>query len=787
MTDTLKLRKSILERNYSHRNPTQRQAIFTTEGPVLVLAGAGSGKTTVLVERVAFLIRYGNAYFDKTPPIWDDNEIALLKKAAAGAVPPEEKNTVDDLLAVNPVYPWHILAITFTNKAANELKARLEQMLGYDTARQVTAGTFHSFCVRILRQEIAQLGYAKDFTIYDTDDAQRVMKKCMQELTVSDKLFPPKTVLNEISRAKDSMISPEEYTTSVGSDYRRSVYAKLYTAYQRKLKQSNAVDFDDLIYLTVQLFSQFPERLAHYQNRYRYLLVDEYQDTNHAQYRLVSLLAGGRKNLCVVGDDDQSIYKFRGATIENIMQFEEQFPGAKVIRLEQNYRSTQQILDAANHVIANNEGRKGKTLWTDKKGGEKITCYRAKNEQGEAGYIADMVLKAVAEGSKFSDHAVLYRMNAQSHTIEQQFVRTGIPYRIYGGTKFFERKEIRDLIAYFSVIQNPNDTVRLTRIINEPKRGIGDTTVAAANEIAENLHISLYEVLRTAGEYPQLGRRAEKLTAFTEMIERLREAADSLPLPDFYEQLLSETGYQKMLESQGEEGQMRLENAQELKSTLIKYTEENADGGLSGFLEEVALYTDLDEMNSAEDCVTMMTLHSAKGLEFPTVFIAGMEEDIFPSSRSKTDLAELEEERRLAYVGITRAKKKLYLLSASERMLYGSINRNFPSRFMEEIPMSLKDMVDAAFSLTAPVQSTQRMQKTPTYRSTIRKKEPVAGKPQAMNSGNFGVGDHVRHKAFGSGVILSAEPMGNDTLLEIRFDGVGIKKIMKNFAKLERE
>ncbi len=778
------LRKQILEQKFGRLNEQQRQAVFTANGPVLILAGAGSGKTTVLVQRVAYLIRYGNAYFSDHIPDYTEDELSLLTKAAKGQ--PCDEGEVDRLLADRPVFPWHILAITFTNKAANEMKDRLEQILGPDAANEVTAGTFHSCCVRILRCEIELLGYKSNFTIYDTDDSVRVMKQCMRDQNIDDKLFPPKSVLTSISHAKDSMISPQAYKNETGDDYRKSVIAILYNAYQKRLMQANAVDFDDLIRLTVELFTKFPDRLAYYQNRYRYLLVDEYQDTNHAQYRLVSLLAAERKNICVVGDDDQSIYRFRGATIENILSFEEQFAGAKVIRLEQNYRSTQPILDAANRVIANNLGRKGKELWTDRKKGDKIYCYRGKSERDEADFIAETVLKDVAAGGKFGDHAVLYRMNAQSQSIEQRFLRSGIPYRVFGGTKFFDRKEIRDIISYLTVLQNPSDAVRLTRIINEPKRGIGDTTVQKAVSIASGTEQSVYEVLQSADAYPTLERSAGKLKAFTDLIERLRVQVGNLTLDKLLDEVMRESGYEKMLLAQGEEGAMRLENIAELKSALLKYGEENDPTDLAGYLEEVALYTDLDTMNQAEDCVVLMTLHSAKGLEFPIVFIAGMEENIFPSSRNLKNAAELEEERRLAYVGITRAKQKLYLLSAAERMLYGSVSRNPVSRFVEEIPIELRDMEDAAFSLRT---HQKPMRTFPPRRGTAsgRTVGMAAKSAEQTESLSYTIGDRVVHRAFGVGTVLSMTKMGNDTLVEIDFDGIGKKKIMANFARLQKE
>ncbi len=777
----LSLKKKIIEQEYSRMNDMQRQAVVTVDGPLLILAGAGSGKTTVLVNRIACLLSYGNAYLDTAvPEKIGEHEIEFLSQYVQHPNE-QEREAVHGILAVRPPRPWNILAITFTNKAAGELKERLNAMLGEDGG-EVNAGTFHSVCVRILRRNIDRLGYTGSFTIYDTDDSLRVVKDSMADLGVSDKMFPPKAVLGEISRSKDKMLSPKQFIQSVGSDYRLSVIGKIYDRYQTRLKTANALDFDDLIVLTVRLFEEFPDVLEYYQNRFRYILVDEYQDTNHAQYCLVSLLAGKHHNLCVVGDDDQSIYKFRGATIENILSFEKQFRNAVVIRLEQNYRSTQNILDAANAVISHNQERKGKRLWTQNGDGEKIVVRRASDESAEAEFVASSIVENVKNGRKYSDHAVLYRMNAQSNSVERYFIRSNIPYRIIGGHKFFERKEIKDMLAYLNVINNPSDSVRLKRIINEPKRGIGASTVAAAEQIAEGEGIPLFEVLREADTYPALSRRSGPLKEFVRIITELAFAAEQESLEDLLDQLLQETGYRLMLQADGPEGEVRLENIEELKSNMKNYEEENQDdASLSGFLEEVALYTDLDNLNQSEDSVVMMTLHSAKGLEFPYVYIVGMEEGIFPSRNILNFPEELEEERRLAYVGITRAKEKLYLLSAASRMLFGSTTRNRSSRFLEEIPGELTDRKDLTVHTYTPYQP--QTKQVPAAFSVEPAGRPAKAAPAAID---FKVGDTVSHRVFGNGMVVSMTPMANDVLVEVAFDKVGTKKIMANFARLKK-
>ncbi|MCL2068546.1 MAG: UvrD-helicase domain-containing protein [Oscillospiraceae bacterium] len=733
------MRRTHIEQHYGNLNEMQRRAVFNVDGPLLILAGAGSGKTTVLINRIDYMIRSKG------------------------------------------IKPWNILAITFTNKAAGELKTRLANTLGASGA-DVHASTFHSFCVRILRREIEVLGYSRSFTIYDTDDSLRVIKDGLRAANIDEKMMPPRSVLTAISRAKDSMLTPEEFTAQSQNDYRAACAAKVYTYYQKTLKSANALDFDDIIMLTARLFGENPAILEYYQNRYRYIMVDEYQDTNHTQYLLISRLASAHRNICVVGDDDQSIYKFRGATIENILGFEGQFERAAVIRLEQNYRSTQNILSAANAVISHNTARKGKNLWTDCGEGAKIRFVRASDELEEARAVADTIMSHVERGGKWGDNAILYRMNAQSNAIERALAQRGVPYRVIGGVRFYDRKEIKDVAAYLSVIHNPGDNLRLLRIINEPKRGIGGTTLAAAQEIADTLGESLFEVISRADEYAPLSKKAAPLTGFAQMIRDLSDLSETAPPGELLDEVLERTGYMRSLEAQGAEGIPRVENVMELKTNIIKYAENAAANGdeptLAGFLEEIALYTDLDNFDRDADAITLMTVHAAKGLEFSRVFIAGMEEGLFPSLSSLNFPDEIEEERRLAYVAITRAKELLTVTCAERRMLFGQTRYGRPSRFAAEIPKELTEQ-----AATAPV-------RRPAHAAAQSK--PASGGagfklPSAPKTGvSVLAGDRVRHRVFGEGEVLSAKPMGGDILLEIAFDTAGTKKIMANFAGLEK-
>ena len=723
-------------------NAMQQEAVNQTEGPLLILAGAGSGKTTVLVNRVQHIIGSGLAA------------------------------------------PWQVLAITFTNKAAGEIRERLINAIGPE-ANDIWAYTFHSCCARILRRFADRLGYTSHFAIYDTDDQKRVMKHCQKALEISDKILHHKSILSEISSAKDSLVDYEEYKKLAQNDFRKARIADFYELYQKELLKSDAMDFDDIIFNTVRLLEGNPDVLELYQKQFKYVMVDEYQDTSHAQYILVSLLAGGYNNICVVGDDDQSIYRFRGATIENILSFENQYKNARVIRLEQNYRSTQNILDAANAVIANNKNRKGKNLWTQAGSGEKIIFNTLEDEAAEASFIAQEILKNVKNGKKMSDHAVLYRMNAQSRNIEITFAKSGIPHKVIGGNRFFDRKEIKDVISYFAVINNPADNVRLQRIINVPKRGIGDTMFANVMEIATGLGLSAFEVCERADEFQKTLRSAQKLQGFAAMIRHFQDCLDDdMPLSDLLQEVLDKTNYFDYLDEDPESAEDRKNNINELSSMFIKYQEEDADFELSDFLEDVALVADIDSYNEDDDAVVLMTLHSAKGLEFPIVFIPGMEESVFPGNQSVYSEEDLEEERRLAYVGITRAKEKLYLLNARRRMLYGTTNRNQASRFLREIPLSVTDDITVQSyvphskfgSFAQPAHSTSS--------SAAHKFGQVGG--ASASAQNYSAGDTVRHKAFGTGVVLSARAMGNDTMLEVAFDRAGTKKLMANYAKLEK-
>lgn len=778
----IELKQTALKQYFSRMNEMQQEAVFTVNGPLLVLAGAGSGKTTVIVNRIVNMINFGNAFFD-TARKGSDFDVEFLKSYINGET--DDVDGLRDAVAVNPVRPWNILAITFTNKAAAELKERLNAVLG-EEALNINASTFHSACVRILRQEIDRIGYGRDFTIYDSDDAQRLVKAVMSELEISEKNFPPRSVLSEISFAKNRMISPEMMKNDAGGDFRKKVIARIYAHYCSRLKDSNALDFDDILLLTVKIFEEFPDALEKFRNRYKYIMVDEYQDTNQVQFRLVSLLSAEHKNLCVVGDDDQSIYKFRGADITNILSFEKQFEGSKVIRLEQNYRSTQTILDAANSVISNNEGRKPKSLWTKGAKGEKVYWYKACDENDEAQFVASEILKHYKETGKYGNNAVLYRMNAQSNIIERSFIKSGIPYRVYGGMRFYDRKEIKDVTAYLSFLNNPNDMLRLKRIINEPKRGIGDATVTVLEEISRDLKLSPLEVMRNSSDYPPLSKKSAVLKAVAEIFDDLIEKADTIPLDEFLDEVLDKTGYMAYLKSMGEEGTSRIENVDELHSTIASYVNEAEEPTLSGFLEEVALYTEADRDSGLDDKVTLMTIHSAKGLEYDNIYVVGMEEGIFPGFRSMDSLEELEEERRLAYVAITRAKKHLYISSAAQRMLYGQTQRNLTSRFIKEIGSEFIEKHDNTIALKKMDKSDDTVMSV--HSSSLQQQLARNRTKQTAKNENveFNVGDRVIHNIFGEGVVISAQKITNDSMLEIAFDKVGTKKIMANFAKIRK-
>ncbi|MBR4858460.1 MAG: UvrD-helicase domain-containing protein [Clostridia bacterium] len=782
--DFLSLRKRIIERDFSSLNDMQKKAVLSTEGPLLVLAGAGSGKTTVLVNRIANLIKYGKAYYsDSVEYEPTSDELALMRAYADGVI--DDAFDIEHLLKVDAARPWEILAITFTNKAAGELKDRLERMLG-EQARDIWASTFHASCVRILRRNADYIGYSSNFTIYDTDDSKRIIKDCLKQLGFSDNILTPKSVLGAISSAKDMLSSPEEYIKENYMDIRKRNIGSVYEAYQKRLKAADAMDFDDIIVNTVRLLQNNPEVLEYYQRKFKYIMVDEYQDTNHAQYLLTSLLAGGYKNICVVGDDDQSIYKFRGATIENILSFEHQYINAKVIRLEQNYRSTQNILDAANKIISNNQNRKGKNLWSDNGRGELITYHTADSDRDEGFYVADKVYDGIRNGRKYSDFAVLYRMNSQSNHIEQSFVRMGIPYRLIGGHKFYDRKEIKDALAYLSVLVNPNDSVRLQRIINVPKRGIGDSSVAAAQEIADGLGIGLFDVIKSADQFPKLSRSAKKMLEFARMIEDFIDEMENTELSELFKRVINVSGYVDSLSNEPETKEDRLANLDELANNLLRFSNDNGDATLNDFLQEVALMTDIDNYNAEAETVVLMTVHAAKGLEFPVVFLVGMEESIFPSDMSTmAGQEEIEEERRLAYVAVTRAKKRLYITRAKTRMIFGQTRFNQPSRFIREIPEELMERTGETLKTSFATGFSQASSKSQTPSRGFTSAASVS--VPAKNTAVFNVGDTVIHKAYGEGIVLSAKPMGNDTLLEIAFTAAGTKKIMANYAKVEKK
>ena len=727
----------------------QQQAVFCTEGPLLILAGAGSGKTTVLVNRIAYIL-----------------QSELCK-------------------------PWQILAITFTNKAAGELKERICNAVP-EGGSDIWAATFHSTCARILRRYGDRIGFTSHFPVYGTDDQKKLVKDILKQLNYDEKMLPVKRVLNEISKAKDEMLTPQEMLKRAGYDNLKQSVAKVYEIYQSRLKTADAMDFDDMLCKTVELFQKCPDILEFYQNQFKYIMVDEYQDTNKVQYKFVSMLAAKYGNICVVGDDDQSIYKFRGATIENILSFENTFKGAKMIRLEQNYRSTQNILNAANGVISNNTMRKGKTLWTENAVGDKIEVHTSDSERDEAQFIAKTILDGVADGRKFSDFAILYRMNAQSNSIEQALSRSGIPHRVIGGRRFYDREEIRDMVAYLQVINNPHDDVRLGRIINVPKRGIGATTLEKASEIAAGLGESIYSVIKDADVYPQLSRAATKLKSFVALIDGLMEAEQSgdYSLAELYNLILEHTDYEKYLKTEKDNPDVRIENIEELSSNIIKFEEDYAEeASLSNFLEEISLQTDIDNYDAEADSSVMMTLHSAKGLEFPVVFIAGLEEGVFPSIATMMNPDELNEERRLAYVGITRAKEKLYITKAKSRMLMGHTSYNKVSRFVNEIPPELLNYTGEkkTFASTNGFSaSSSHISIGAGSKFTPNKSFNTFTKPAVKSGTVYKKGDCVFHKVFGKGMIMKTEKMGNDTMLEVAFDKAGTKTLMANFSKMEK-
>ena len=809
----IQARHDAIATEYSNLNPCQRQGVLATEGPLLLLAGAGSGKTTVLIHRVANLLRFGRGSdTDEIPTPISEDEVQFLEQYAA-APDAAQRPLMEYLCAVEPARPWEVLAITFTNKAANELKERLGRMLGEEVAVDVWASTFHSACVRILRRDIDRLGFDRSFTIYDSDDSKRVIKDIIKELELEEKSFPPREVQSIISRAKNDMQTPEDFAEQgkAINDWRKIRMGKVYSLYNKKLRDANALDFDDLLWHTVRLLETAGDVREYYQRKFRYILIDEYQDTNALQYRLAALLTNQAKNICVVGDDDQSIYRFRGADITNILSFERQFKGARVIRLEQNYRSTQNILDAANAVIRHNQGRKGKTLWTENGRGELVTVKTTYNESDEANFVLGQIMMYYRRGGNWGDCAVLYRTNAQSNAMEYACKRNGVPYKIYGGLKFFDRAEVKDMLAYLCVINNPADDLRLRRIINVPARKIGAATVDKAQLIAARYGLTLYDVLCRAEEFPELKSSAAKLKTFTDMIEEMRRRLPDCPLPEFYDYVCERSGYAPALREKDDvESRGRLENVQELKSSILTYLE-NAEGtepSLSGFLDEIALYTDLDSRADGDNCETMMTMHAAKGLEFPQVFVVGMEEGLFPGNRAMGDGAEMEEERRLCYVAMTRAREKLTLTNARQRTLYGRTTPCMPSRFLNEIPEENMEW------LSKPQPRSESWEERDsdygdrgygsyggygqrTTGSVVTRREPAEPKAGALRSAagaskaapkaaaprmQIQAGETVEHDAFGRGLVLSVRAMGGDALVEVAFDSVGTKKLMLKMA-----
>ena len=773
----LSARRAVIAARFQNLNDMQREGVLTTQGPLLLLAGAGSGKTTVLINRIANLIAFGEGSDSNEIPEYIAEEDVTYLEDYLKTRDPAMQQQAERLCALRPAAPWSILAITFTNKAANELKARLQALLG-DYAMDVWAMTFHAACCRILRREIDRLdGYTGRFTIYDTSDSERVMKDILKDFGLDEKSLPPRLALSVISKAKDKRQNPELFSRHAGKsgDYRMDRIAQLYAEYEKRLHEANALDFDDIILKTVELLEQFEDVRTYYQRKFHYVMIDEYQDTNQLQYQLTALLAGGYENICVVGDDDQSIYKFRGATIENILSFEKQFKGARVIRLEQNYRSTQAILNAANAVISHNRGRKGKKLWTQNAAGDRITVYEASSESDEANYIASRII-SMSKGRNFKDFAVLYRTNAQSNAVENAFKRSGIPYRIIGGTRFFDRAEVKDMLAYLCVINNRADELRLQRIINNPPRGIGGKTLEMAQRQAAAAGVPLYTVVSDPYSYPSLEKSAAKLMAFTVVIEECAELLTTLSLPDFYEEVMLRTGYLNMLEEKDDiEARTRAENIRELKSSILAYMENTDTPTLAGFLEEIALYTDIEQYDPDADAVVMMTMHAAKGLEFPNVFLTGFEEGLFPSNRCLSEPEELEEERRLCYVAITRAKQNLVISYARQRMLYGRTTVSRPSRFLAEIPEELVERK----------QHTQPrfvQQAKPRPRPTMPHSDTLGSHHASGPVIDFRKGDTVEHDVFGRGLVLSVLPTGNDKMLEIAFDQIGTKRLMANFA-----
>lgn len=782
-TRFIQARRAYISSQFQNLNTMQQQAVLTTEGPLLLLAGAGSGKTTVLINRIANLIRYGSGSDSELIPDTVTEEDLLFLENLSEPLSEWDRNRADYICGVNPATPWSIIAITFTNKAANELKNRLELILG-EGANDVWAMTFHSACCRILRKNIDRLGYDKHFTIYDQADSERILKDIIKGMDLDDKTFPAKYVLGAIGKEKDNFTTPDRMLrrAEAFNDQRAILIAKAYQTYQTRLKENNALDFDDIIFLTVKLLQEHEDVREYYQRKFRYVLVDEYQDTNHMQYLLTSLLGGKYNNICVVGDDDQSIYRFRGATIENILDFEKQYRGCRTIRLEQNYRSTQSILNAANAVISHNLGRKGKRLWTANIAGDPVTVYEAGDEGAEANFVAGQILRK----KPFKDHAILYRTNAQSNALEYALKRNGISYRIIGGTRFFDRAEIKDMVSYLAVINNRTDDLRLKRIINNPPRGLGAKTIETVERLALASASPMYSVVSDPYSYAPLEKPAGKLMQFTVMLEGLAELLEQgMSLPEFYDEVMKRTGYEAMLEMKPtEENKTRLENIRELRSSINAYVDNNEQPTLAGFLEEIALYTDIEEYNDDDDAVVLMTMHSAKGLEFPNVYIVGFEDGLFPGMRAIGDGEEMEEERRLCYVAITRAKQNLTISYARQRMLYGRTNAAMASRFLKEIPEDCIVRKGGFQRREASGYGYGQWNDQPrtNYLNQHLRDQKSSAAQSTSNIPEINKGDMVQHEAFGKGMVLSVLKMGGDALLEIAFDQIGTKKLMAKTA-----
>ena len=808
----LSAKRALFDKVYGARlNPEQCRAVFTVNGPVLVLAGAGSGKTTVLVNRIAYLIKYGNAYFSDYVPEGLVPEAAEILEDAI-SMSAEEIEEILPQFVDNPPAPWSVLAITFTNKAAGEIKERLNRTFGDEAfAGSIWSGTFHSVCLRILRRHADRLGYREGFSIYDTDDKKRMLTLCMKELAIDEKRLAVKAVANAISMAKDELKTP--YDIEVSRDPRSRDIIAIYKLYQKKLMEYNALDFDDIIMKTVELLENDSEVRAFYQNKFKYVLVDEYQDTNYAQFVLTTILSDKYRNIMVVGDDDQSIYKFRGATIENILNFDTTYPDATVIKLEQNYRSTGNILEAANAVIKNNSARRDKKLWCAGGAGEKIILHESQNQNDEGRYIIDRITNGIKrDGRKYSDFAVLYRINALGRSLQTSFAKSGVPYRVVGDMGFYDRKEVKDMMAYLSVLVSPYDNLRLKRIINEPKRKIGQATVDAIEEIASANAIPMYEVVKNAEQYTALAKSVDKLTSFSKIIEKVREEK-TIP-SEMITALFEESGYKDMLVSEGFEGEGKIENVQEFISAAVEYETRCADSGIeataTGFLEEISLVADVDKYDETADAVVLMTVHAAKGLEFPVVFIAGMEDGIFPSQQNIGEEDEMSEERRLAYVAITRAKQMLYITHASERMMYGKTTYNQLSRFVkDEMPKSLifEDSPrrrekptfggyhygegQQSFYRGGGNNSTAQRTRNDEFAEFRRPVEISTPKREKAGAAEYGItkfesGTRVRHDMFGEGTVISSRDMGGDVLYEVKFDNGQVKKLMATFAKLKK-